>query len=250
MNAPLTLTNMVNQFDKWFQPIEKLDGQSIMDRLYNRLDGAYPHKWRSNFPSPEAIDNWSVSWAEAFEQEGITLQEIANGLKACRSQFEWPPSCAEFIRACRPSVDPLVAYYEAVAGVQARARGEMGVWTSPAIYWAAMPLSFDLGAMSYSQIKSRWESALHEQISRGEWPDIPQPFKQLAAPGKSDLSRESATKMIEDLQATQVIKTEKSEVDHKLWAKRIMARIKRGDKTVTLIQRKWAEEALNAPMEE
>lgn len=87
-------------FSKWFEVHPGL-GISMMDHLYNRLDGAYPHKWRSAFQNQQVIDNWCESWAEAFEEEGITPNDIKAGLKACRNAFDWPPSCAEFIKSCK-----------------------------------------------------------------------------------------------------------------------------------------------------
>ncbi|MBX9901446.1 MAG: hypothetical protein K2Y28_11750 [Burkholderiaceae bacterium] len=233
----------INQFSKWFELHPKL-GISMMDHLYNRLDGAYPHKWRSNFKDETAIDNWRISWAESFEEEKISLQEVANGLKVCRTKFDWPPSCAEFIKACRPVADSMKAYYEAVNGVQARAKGEMGIWSHPAIYWAAMPLSFDLGNQTYSQIKIRWEAAYNEQMDRGEWADIPQPALALPAPGRAQLSRENATKMLNQLGASGVLK--KTNGNDTWWYRKILVRIESGDKTVTLIQRRFAEEAAAA----
>ena len=216
----------------------------MMDHLFNRLDGAYPHKWRSAFPTQQAIDNWCVSWAEEFEDSGIVPADIKAGLKACRTKYDWPPSCAEFIKACRPSVDFLVAYYEAVAGVAARKNGEMGVWSHPAVYWAAVPLAFDLGQQTYSQMKTRWEQALTEQMARGEWAAIPAPLLALPEPGKTELSREKAAQLAKEYGAEGVAKTATSKTDHKHWAKKIKARQKRGDKSLTLIQIKFADEAL------
>lgn len=216
----------------------------MMDHLFNRLDGAYPHKWRSAFPTQQAIDNWCVSWAEEFEDSGIVPADIKAGLKACRTKYDWPPSCAEFIKACRPSVDFLVAYYEAVAGVAARKNGEMGVWSHPAVYWAAVPLAFDLGQQTYSQMKTRWEQALTEQMARGEWAAIPAPLLALPEPGKTELSREKAAQLVKDYRAEGVVKSADSKTDHKYWARKIKARQKRGDKSLTLIQIKFADEAL------
>lgn len=246
MNAPLHSTQLANPFDRWFVPIEKLGWKSLMDHLYNRLDGAYPHKWRSNFPSPEAIDNWKVSWAEAFEDEGITPADVKAGLKACRTRYDWPPSCAEFIKACRPSVDPLVAYYEAVNGMQAREQGKKGEWSHPAIFWAAVPMSYDLKHVGYSQIKTRWEKALKDEMEKGEWAAVPEPLPALPAPGKSELSREHAEKMVSELKAGSATKAATDKTGHRLWAKRILAREKKGDKTLTALQVRFAHEAMRA----
>ena len=243
MNAPSNLTHTANPFDAWFQPLDVFKGKSVMETLYDRLDGAYPHKWRSNFPTADAIDNWQVSWAEAFEEEGIKPSDIRAGLKACRTKYDWPPSCAEFIKACKPSVDPMVAYYEAIAGIESRKRGEVGKWSHPAVYWAAMPLAFDLGSQSYSQMKARWEQAFNEQMNKGEWAAIPAPTLALSAPGKGELSREKAGEMLAEIGAAGVLK---SKTDHKLWAKKIIERDKQGDKTLSALQVKFAREALAA----
>jgi hypothetical protein len=236
----------MNEFTKWFElrvTAEKPDGESIMDRLFRRLDGAYPNKWRSNFPTTDAIDNWKTSWAEAFEEEKITLCEIGAGIKVCRKTIDWPPSCSEFIKACRPSADSLKAYYEAVAGVQARNAGKMGVWSHPAIFWAATPLAFDLCNQTFSQIKMRWEAAYNYQMERAEWEPIPQVALALPAPGRAELSRENAAKMLSDLGASGVLKTRNEDT---AWYRKILDRIKRGDKTVSMIQRQFAEQAATA----
>ena len=214
-----------------------------MDHLYNRLDGLYPHKWRSNFPTPDAIENWSVAWAEAFEEEQIGPEAIKAGLKACRTRYEWPPSCAEFMKACKPSVDPMVAYYEATTGIQARKNGEMGKWSHPAVYWAAMPMSFDLSSQTYSQMKGRWEKAFADEMEKGEWEPIPQPMVALPAPGKADLSREKAAVSLRNLGASGILSN--TGRDQKRWARKLLEREAEGDKTLTPWQIKCAREALN-----
>lgn len=247
MNAPLAAAPQPNPttrpYSQWFDMHPGL-GISIIDHLFNRLDGAYPHKWRSAFATQDAIDNWAESWVEAFEEEGVTANDIKAGLKACRNRYDWPPSCAEFIKACKPSIDPMVAYYEALAGVQARAAGEAGKWSHRAIYWAAMPLAFDLKTQTYSQIKPRWERALAEQMALPEWEDIPRPMLQLTAP--DPMSHDAAEKMIRTIKAAMVPKTAASKIDHKAWARRIVERERLKDPKLTLLQVRLAKEALAA----
>jgi hypothetical protein len=242
MNAPLNLTQLANPFDAWFAPIPKLDGKSLMDHLYNRLDGAYPHKWRSNFSTPESIDNWKVSWAEAFEDEGIAPNDIAAGLRACRSRYDWPPSCAEFIKACKPSVDPLVAYYEAAAGIQAREKGELGTWSHPAIFWAAASMAYDLKHQGYTAIKARWEKALAEQMEKGEWAAIPAVLLALPEPGKTKADREHAEKMIAEIGASSIVKSQQS--DHRRWISKVLERQKRKDDSLPSVAVRMANDAL------
>ncbi|MES2148612.1 MAG: replication protein P [Pseudomonadota bacterium] len=239
-------------FSQWFEPHAEL-GISLMDHLYNRLDGAYPHKWRANFPDEQAIDNWAESWVEAFEEEGITPIDVKAGLKACRSRFAWPPSCAEFIQACKPHGDATGAYHEAVAGLEARGKGERGSWSHPAIFWAATLLQRDLMGQTYSAVKDRWAAALKAQLERTEWAEIPMPRVQLAAPGKTKLSREGAAQMLRELEAQGVITkgiTKKSgdNFDHKRWARRLLERVANGDKGLTIYQTNAASESLGLPV--
>jgi hypothetical protein len=242
MNAPVPHYTISTQpFSKWVEVHPAL-GISMMDHLFNRLDGAYPHKWRSNFPNQQAIDNWCESWAEAFEEEGITPDDVKAGLKACRSRYDWPPSCAEFIKACKPSVAPLVAYYEASAGMEARARGEIGKWSHPAIYWSAVKIgAFDLKNQTYSTLKVRWESALQNEMDKGNWEPVPKPLQALPAPGKTELSREGAKHMLSKLGASDALKPP---TDHKGWARNIMERHENGDRTPSALQVQFARDAL------
>lgn len=258
MNAPLTpiqstpAAPTTRPYSQWFEPHPDL-GISLMDHLYNRLDGAYPHKWRANFPDERAIDNWAESWVEAFEDEGITPADVKTGLKACRSRFAWPPSCAEFIQACRPQGDIAAAYHEAVAGLEARGKGERGEWSHPAIFWAATLLQRDLMGQSYSAVQGRWASALRAQLARTEWAEIPVPRQQLAAPGKTMLSHEGAAAMVRELEAKGLItkgitKNAGDDFDHKRWARRLLERVANGDKAVSICQINTASEALGLPV--
>lgn len=197
----------------------------------------FTDQWSGSSPS-DLREHW------ASELTGYTPREIKRGLAAMEAQ-EWPPTLPAFKKLCRPPINHTVAYYEAIAGVQARAIGEMGKWSHPATFWAAMPLSFDLSSQTYSQIKARWEAALDEQMARGEWEPIPNPTLALPAPGRAEMSKESAAEMMRQLEASGATKKATDRIDHKRWAKKIMQRIADGDKTVTMIQGQFAREALN-----
>lgn len=239
--APTTRPN-----SQWFDPHPGL-GISMMDHLYNRLDGAYPHKWRSNFPDAQAIDNWAESWVEAFEDEGITPADVKIGLKECRSRFGWPPSCAEFIQACKPFADPLAAYHEALAGLEARAKGEMGSWSHPAVFWAANMLQRDLPLAVYASVEKRWACVLKAQMQRGEWEPIPEPRAQLPAPGQAKMSSEAAAQMLSELGAQGLLKQADGEFDHKRWARKLLARVAGGDASISIHQANAAADALRVP---
>jgi hypothetical protein len=214
--------------------------ESWIEKLFHRMLLTYGKKFSDQWGGADT-DELIGYWAQ--ELGSYTGQEIKRGIAAMESR-EWPPTLPEFKKLCRPPINPTVAYYEALAGVQARAAGEMGVWSHPATFWAAMPLSFDLSNQSYSQIRARWEAALDAQMELGVWEPIPQPALALPAPGKAELSKEAAANMLRELDARGVAKKASDRIDHKRWAKQIMQRIANGDKSVSLIQGQFARTAL------
>jgi hypothetical protein len=219
-------------------------GISLMDHLWNRLDGAYPKKWRESFPSKQSVDNWRESWVEAFEEEGVLPADVSVGLKECRRRFAWPPSCAEFIQACKPFMDPTAAYHEAIDGLQERGRGEMGTWSHPAIFWATTGLSRDLMEQTHAMVKDRWASALKRQLARGTWEPVPPPRLQLPPPERGAMAKESAEQFMRDVGAAGIGKPPVDGVDQKRWARRILERAANGDQSVTLAVLHNAQEAL------
>lgn len=208
-----------------------------IEKLFERMISLYGHKfldmWRE-------IDLHGVKATWAQELGKLSRDEIARGANAL-SQQEWPPTLPQFIKLCKPSIDAIAAYYEAVNGVVAREHGNMGEWSHPAIFWASVKIgAYDLKHQAYSAIKGRWESALSEEMAKSAWSAIPEPMIALPAPPPA--SKEVAERYIAE---TQVIKDQESKVDHKLWAKRIMERHRAGDKTLTHIQISFAKEALS-----
>jgi hypothetical protein len=237
----LSTSTRADGLTEWTAPRAKLGGKSALDHLFNRLDGMYPGKWKTYFPNEQSIQNWKEECSRVFEEEGITLTHLAVGLRACRRQYrEWPPSVPQLADACNPPVDPVAAYHEALAGLEARAKGEQSAWSHPAIYWAASSLRGDLASQPAQYIKDRWAAVLKAQLARGAWEDIPPPRVLLAAPGKSETSPEEAARMLAKLGAAGITKTASSKTDFKAWAKRIIARYERGDKSLKLFQIKEA----------
>jgi len=229
-------------YSQWFEPFENL-GISLIDHLYNRLDGAYPHKWRSNFPDEQAIDNWAESWVEAFEEEGITPQDVKVGLRECRRRYGWPPSVAEFIQACRPTLDPMKAYYEAVAGLEARGKSEFGTWSHPAIFWAAWSMRKELREQTFSAVRPRWETVLRQQLDKDNLDPIPEPVFELTAPGQSLTTCEKAKALIGNLVGNVI--NRQLPADRLRWARQILDRAAAGEKlTPTTVQ--MARDALAA----
>ena len=241
----LSTSTRADGLTEWTAPRQKLGGISVLDHLFNRLDGMYPGKWRTYFPSEQSIRNWRDECERVFAEEGITPAHLAVGLRECRRQYrEWPPSVPQLADACNPPVDPAQAYHEAVAGLEARCKGEVGVWSHPAIYWAASGLSRSLTMQPVQAMKDRWAAALKAQLARGTWELIPPPRPQLEASGKSQTSTEQAKRMLATLGATGITKSASSKIDHKAWARKIMTRYERGDKSLRPFQLKNARQAL------
>jgi hypothetical protein len=193
------------------------------------------------------VDQWAVNdtvklrdhWVDKLT--GFKPSEIKRGRGALEA-LEWPPTLNQFRNMCRPPIDNLSAYHEAIAGLEVRNRGDIGRWTSPAIFWAAMSMRHDLGSQTYAQVKGKWENVLAEQIDRGTWAEIPMPVPVLPAPGKSESSRSSAAAVLEQIGASGLLKTRNEDT---AWYRKILADIKAG-RVVSMIQRQFAEQAAAA----
>lgn len=188
----------------WLDPHPKLEGVALIDHLFNKLDGLYPHRWRSAFANEHAIANWRQAWAEGFCEEALTFTEIKLGISACRRMFDWPPSFAEFAKACRPAIDYERAFLGAIEQMRKREHGE-DTWSSPAVFWAACKLGGDLRAHPYQAIKGRWHAALDDAIDgvrTGKLPiEVPPRMTALPAPGQATVSPEVAKQRIADINA-------------------------------------------------
>ncbi|SOE48082.1 hypothetical protein ODI_R1223 [Orrella dioscoreae] len=214
----------------WLSPHPKLEGISLMGHLYNRLDGMYPNRWRAAFADgQDAIDAWTESWAEAFADEGLVPQDIATGLRNCRRMFDWPPSLAEFVRACRPHLAPENAFQEAVRGMLDRSRGEKGQWSHPAIFWAAVRVGqHDIMHLGYAVMKTRWEAALRDILHQGQWKDIPEVSMALPAPGNTQADRDAAAKQMRELGAGAAL--DQTGRDPRRWIAKVQQRCADGRK--------------------
>ncbi|MNV07124.1 hypothetical protein D3C71_975400 [compost metagenome] len=202
-----TVARSASDRNAWAVPLAKLEGISLIDHLWNRLSGTYGGRWLKDFPDMQSIENWKAAWAEAFDEENLTPHDVAEGLRACRRMSpDWPPSVGEFIRACRPALEPEVAFYSAVAGMAARHNGEQGNWPHPAIFWAAVETgAHDIQHCSYATMKARWERALNEVLSRGEWKPVPAIVKALPAPPVTAASRAQAEEQMRKIGATGIL---------------------------------------------
>jgi hypothetical protein len=225
----------------WLRPAAKL-GISLIDHLFNRLDGAYLGKWRKDFPDEQSVANWRESWAEAFDEAGITPDQVKMGLRTVRMRYDWPPSVSEFIKACCPAIDPLLAYQEAIAGLSERSAGRMGTWSHRAVFWSAMSMKALLRSQTYAQVKTPWEHALTVHFANGDLPEIQEPRPELPAPGQGRLHPDRARSFIEERRCEQA-QAPAVGYDRLGWARAIVTKAK-SDKSVTPTVCEMAEQAL------
>lgn len=112
---------------------------------------------------------------------GFSREELGRGYKALAKQ-KYPPTLPEFMALCRPPVDKVKAYHEAVKGLQERRLGRMGEWSHPAIFWAASRMAFDLLNMTYQQCRVRFERELDKELEATTWQEIPEASHALPPP--------------------------------------------------------------------
>jgi len=239
----------IQQKSEWFRvhPVLKI---AMIDHLFNRLDGAYPHWWRNNFPSDASIKNWRDSWVEAFEENRVTPAMVKAGLSACVANCENPPNIAQFLKYCKcvssGKLDHEKAYQEAINGLQARLGGKVGTWSHPAIFWATTKIAFDLRNQTYQAMKPRWSNALDAELEIGSWPDVPKP-EQVEPALQLAYTREekglAAERMRREIENAGLLKGP----DHANmnWAHKIKDRYLKKDKTLPFISIRFANEVLN-----
>lgn len=208
-----------------------------VEKIFEKMVSTYGVKFLDNYRDID-LQAVKLNWAKGLGE--LTREEIIRGVNLLK-ETDWPPMLPQFIKLCKVKINPDAAYYEAINGIAARDRGEIGDWTHPAIYWAMVQVgAFDLKTQGYSAIKGRWENVLEQQMAKGNWSAIPEPMIALPPP-PNGVSKEVAERYIAE---TQVIKKESSAVDHRQWAKLIMERHAAGDKTLSHIQINFAKEAL------
>lgn len=214
--------------------------ESWVEKMFHKMLLEYGKKFTDQWGGADT-DELIAHWAR--ELGGYTGPEIKRGL-AELDKRDWPPTLPDFKKLCRPPINELNAYHEAVAGLEARGKGEVGVWSHPAVFWAASLLKTDLMGQTYAQVKSKWEQALKGQMERTEWADIPPARIALPPPDTSPRARSHAAKMLRDLNAAGIMKTSMDGIDHRRWAKLIMRRLENKDKSLSMIQIEFAKIAL------
>jgi hypothetical protein len=187
------------------------------------------------------IENMKRTWLERIRANGITRGQLRRGLAACE-RLKFPPTWGEFLALCQPEVDPIAAYQEAVAGLEARGKGEMGEWTHPAVYWAASGLRRELMQEAYGSVRERWLAALKRQMARGAWEPIPEAHIALPAPGEAFTSREAAARMLKELGASGILRSADQAGDQRAWVAKVLERAAAGDALLPAVSLRYARQ--------
>ncbi|SUW10789.1 hypothetical protein [Bordetella bronchiseptica] len=196
-------------------------GALVVSEMRLMYGAKFGQQWQGLTPR-ELKDSWDQKLT------GMTEAEIRAGLVACLSR-DWPPTVPEFLRMCRPWMSPEVAYHEAVHGMSCRRRGEMGNWSHPAIYWAAVATgTHDLLNSTYGSIKQRWEKSFSDELSKGNWSDIPPVRSALPAPGQTMATKAEAAAALQRMGAAKAF--DESGRNPKRWIDKWQQRIKNGER--------------------
>lgn len=195
-------------------------GALVVNEMWLLYGAKFAQQWQG-LTARELKDSWNQKLA------GLDEVQVRRGLVACLTQ-EWPPTLPQFIKLCCPWMVPEVAYHEAVRGMSARKRGELGIWSHLAVYWAAVGVStVDLLGCTYGAIKARWEKTLHEELAKASWADIPLPRPALPAPGQTMATRVEAEVALKKMGADKILRDRGR--PHRSWIEKWEARIAHGD---------------------
>lgn len=211
-----------------------------VESLFSRMQLYYGNRFLDMFCNAN-MDDVKLVWAQQMAL--LTEDELRRGVAALIAR-EWPPSLPEFVKLCKLSVDPEVAYFEAVEQGIAREEGKPNRWSSPAIYWAWRAIGgYEFRTQSYGYLKGRWSKILAAEVAKGEWLPIPDMALQLGVNMKStDMSVRGVQELSKSIQQFQC-KSADTATDHRRWAKEIVRKLKQGE-PVALMASTMAQAAL------
>lgn len=149
--------------------------QAWVETIFTRLSAQLGSKIADLYGGVPA-DTVKTEWAEALS--GFEPAEIARGLKSCQTRA-FAPTLGEFLRLCRPALDPEVAWLEAQEGMAARGHGKTGDWSHPAVYRAASGFEHELRTGSYKQHRKSWDWRLDREMRKGWLLGVPKPLHAL-----------------------------------------------------------------------
>lgn len=168
MNAQLTHKPATSEIAA---PLAEAWVERVFDRLTAQLGAKMADLY--NGANPALV---KAEWGDGLA--GFASDEIKRGLKVCQTRI-FAPTLGEFLRLCRPALDPELAWFEAVEGMAARNAGKIGEWTHPAVYRAAVVMAYEVLNVSYNQAKKSWAWRLEKEFAAGWGEAIPAPALRL-----------------------------------------------------------------------
>lgn len=206
-----------------------------VDRIWQRLNFKYGNKFLDMWA---AFDIAEVKQAWSEDLAGYTAEELKRGLDALG---DWPPTLPEFMRLCRPPIDPKREWAEACEQMAIRLKGQgEDKWSRPEVYWAAASIGmFDLKNNAWEQIKGRWLNA----IAMAKPDPVPEYRAALPAPSAVTLTDEEAKERIRKL--AEEVGTGKpldgTTAKGRQWAYKLMEREASGETLDNVSASSWRE---------
>lgn len=214
--------------------------QHWVESLFKRMAFTYGARFVDQWRGIDT-DGIKVEWAEKLGV--LTDAELLHGVNSLHER-DWPPTLPEFLKLCRPPVDPVVAYHEAMEQGGRRDRGQPDEWSSPAVFWAWKRISaHDFAHLPYAALKPRWEKVLAIELAKHPMDQIPAPMVALPQPGKATTSVAQAHKQLGSIKQANRAHEATIAADPKRWARELLARRDRGE-LLEIAQIEVAEAAL------
>lgn len=136
-----------------------------------------------------------ADWAE--ELGGYSATELRAGIDGLKTR-DWPPTLPEFLKLCRPPINPDAAFVEAVREYRKRFADGTDNWSRVEIFWAAQAIGYhDLTTKPYDQVRNRWKVA----IEAAKRDPIPVHLPALPARGAVVASPETVRRVFDELDA-------------------------------------------------
>lgn len=170
---------------------------SWVERMFAKFEDRFGNLWLHRYagiPMTRVMQTWSDDLSD------LASDQIKRGVDSTRA-LKFPPTLPEFRELClQSSIDPQVAFEEAVEQLRIRHSDGEDHWSHPAIYWAAVRIGdFDLRNATWRSIEKRWTSYLNDELAKPDLPPVPPRRVALVAPGKTMVSPEVAKARCEEL---------------------------------------------------
>lgn len=146
------------------QPIPRKLIAEVFDRLKAQLGGKMADLY-AGADLRLVQDEWAAGLA------GYHPTELERGVASCRERA-FAPTLGEFLRLCRPAVDPEYAWLEAADCLRQRDAGESGDWSHPAVWRAASQMAPEVRSGNWRSHRTRWTYTLRKEFAQG-WGEAP-----------------------------------------------------------------------------